>query len=423
MGGSEKTAAQRSRPRDRKQQIEKAAAEAFARSGYHAVSMQDIADTVGITATALYRHFPNKYALFSHTALSFADRLLAVTEEAASKEYSSQHEARLVLEELIDAISGEFVANRSINGVYRWESRYLEGDDRALLNNRLAVFGSRLQRVHTAYRPGLPDQERLLLLIATFSVISSVTLHNTRIAKARLRSLLNTLAWRLLDIDVETYRGRTVSNFTRPLREVDTPQGRPGSPRREHLVDAGIKLFAERGYNDVRIEDLAAEVGLTPSGVYRHFEGKTALLASAYDRAAEWLEDAAVAAEAGTAEEQLRLLCNYYVEHSFRSANLMRVYFSEQGNLTPTEQKRFLQMERDHATRWSSLLQEVHPDLNSRDATVPLYAFFSIIGEQLALLPEYDGYATARSLAFADALLGLGAAPGPGPVSSPSPES
>ncbi|GAA2827059.1 TetR family transcriptional regulator [Leucobacter komagatae] len=409
MASSEKTAAQRSRPRDRKQQIEKAAAEAFARSGYHPVSMQDIADTVGITATALYRHFPNKYALFAHTAFAFADRLLSATEEASSREVLSRQEARLVIEELIDAVAGEFVADRSINGIYRWEGRHLKGDDRAKLNRKLAVVGSRLTIPYAVYRPDVPEHERTIILIAAFSVLSSVTMHTTRIAKPRLRARLNELAWRLLDIDVGAYADGSVRRTPFPDWEAEEGPSAQGSPRREQLLQAGIKLFAEHGYNDATIEDLAAAVSLTPSGVYRHFAGKSELLTAAYDRASAWLDKAGEAARAQSQSpaEELRLLCGYYVDHSFRSADLMRVYFSEQGNLDPSDLKHFVQMQRDHVARWTALFHEVHPDLSARDAPVPLYAFFSIIGDQMTFLPEYDDFASSRLLAFSDVLLDM----------------
>ena len=48
----------RRRPKDRKAQVERAAAEAFSASGYHAVHMEAIAAKVGISAAALYRHYP-----------------------------------------------------------------------------------------------------------------------------------------------------------------------------------------------------------------------------------------------------------------------------------------------------------------------------------------------------------------------------
>jgi AcrR family transcriptional regulator len=63
-----------SRPRNRKAQIVSIAAELFHRQGYHAVTMEEIASAVGITAGALYRHFRNKQELLARTVL---DGLLA----------------------------------------------------------------------------------------------------------------------------------------------------------------------------------------------------------------------------------------------------------------------------------------------------------------------------------------------------------
>src|SRR5262245_47922615 len=68
----------RRRPRDRRAQIAAAAAEAFGSFGYHGVSMEDIASRLDISSTALYRHYPSKYALFREEAL----RLAALSTEA-----------------------------------------------------------------------------------------------------------------------------------------------------------------------------------------------------------------------------------------------------------------------------------------------------------------------------------------------------
>lgn len=66
LGVTEPTAA--TRPRNRRQLIVEAAGRVFGEHGYHAASMEKIAAAVGITAAALYRHFPNKYALFAECA-------------------------------------------------------------------------------------------------------------------------------------------------------------------------------------------------------------------------------------------------------------------------------------------------------------------------------------------------------------------
>lgn len=63
------------RPKDRKAKIAAAAAIAFSERGYPAVGVEDIASSVGISGSALYRHFPNKYAMFRHAALELTDAL------------------------------------------------------------------------------------------------------------------------------------------------------------------------------------------------------------------------------------------------------------------------------------------------------------------------------------------------------------
>src|SRR5690242_2270000 len=72
--------ATRRRPKDRKAQVERAAAEAFSAAGYHAVGMEAIAAKVGISAAALYRHYPSKYDLFRAAVLNLGQQLVDYTD-------------------------------------------------------------------------------------------------------------------------------------------------------------------------------------------------------------------------------------------------------------------------------------------------------------------------------------------------------
>ena len=74
-----RTSGIRRRPKDRKAQIARASAEAFSALGYHAVSMEAIASRVGISATALYRHYPSKYDLFRDAVLALGEQLVQCT--------------------------------------------------------------------------------------------------------------------------------------------------------------------------------------------------------------------------------------------------------------------------------------------------------------------------------------------------------
>ena len=90
----------RRRPKDRKAQIASVAAEAFSEQGYHAVSMDDIAHRVGVSAAALYRHSPSKYDLFRTAVLALSQQLVDATalpgEPAATEDEAAQTYDRLI---------------------------------------------------------------------------------------------------------------------------------------------------------------------------------------------------------------------------------------------------------------------------------------------------------------------------------------
>lgn len=79
-------------------------------------------------------------------------------------------------------------------------------------------------------------------------------------------------------------------------RAVAHPAGReprrgPGRPRREdadarraEIIEAAVRLFAERGFAGTTIEAVALTVGATKRTVYRHFTDKTGLFFAAVEQ-------------------------------------------------------------------------------------------------------------------------------------------
>ncbi len=51
----------------------------------------------------------------------------------------------------------------------------------------------------------------------------------------------------------------------------------PGPQRRDTILDAAQKLFAEGGLHGVSIDEIAREVDVSPAILYRHFDSKQAL--------------------------------------------------------------------------------------------------------------------------------------------------
>lgn len=68
-----------------KEQILKIAGELLAKRGYWGVSMQDIADVLGITKAALYYHFPSKQALTRALLEQTYKEFFSAVEEAGSR--------------------------------------------------------------------------------------------------------------------------------------------------------------------------------------------------------------------------------------------------------------------------------------------------------------------------------------------------
>ncbi|MCE7006157.1 TetR/AcrR family transcriptional regulator [Kibdelosporangium philippinense] len=63
-------------PPSRREQILAAAAELFARHGFHGVGIDDIGAAVGISGPALYRHFRSKDAMLGEMLTSISEELL-----------------------------------------------------------------------------------------------------------------------------------------------------------------------------------------------------------------------------------------------------------------------------------------------------------------------------------------------------------
>lgn len=86
------------------------------------------------------------------------------------------------------------------------------------------------------------------------------------------------------------------------------PGGRlPASERREQLIETAYSVFAEKGYRDASMNDIAEAAGVTKPVLYQHFASKRELFLTLLRRGASSLgEDVALAAGgAATPREQV----------------------------------------------------------------------------------------------------------------------
>lgn len=65
-----------------------------------------------------------------------------------------------------------------------------------------------------------------------------------------------------------------------------------GAASRQRLLDAGLELFAERGYSATSVDALCRHAGIVKTALYWHFGSKEGLLTAVLDRVAtEWMEE------------------------------------------------------------------------------------------------------------------------------------
>src|ERR1700757_2914572 len=83
-------------------------------------------------------------------------------------------------------------------------------------------------------------------------------------------------------MNVSTLGGSAIAERT-PREE--RPRTRTPDPeRKERILAAAADLIAQKGYHAVSIAEIGAAAGITGSGIYRHFESKSAVLVALFDR-------------------------------------------------------------------------------------------------------------------------------------------
>jgi AcrR family transcriptional regulator len=375
----------RRRPKDRKSQIARAAAEAFSALGYHAVSMESIASRVGISATALYRHYPSKYDLFRDAVLTLGEQLVECTAFADDAPADAG-----TLRRLISALTDTALANRESGGLYRWEARYLRGDDQATLDGQVRTVNRRIQLPLMALRPQLTSRQRWMLSSSMLSVIGSIVDHRAKLPAIQIRALLAEVATAISTADVPEPPEGSETGGSRRRVGVDPS-------KYEALLTESVHLFNRKGYRDTTMEEIASAVGMPTSGIYRYFSGKNDILAAIYRRAADRLssEASSILGSSSDPEEALTSLIDAYVTRSFAHPELAYVYYTERANMAPADQRILRNLQRATVESWVRLVVEIRSDWTLGQARFAVHAAMALVID-VGRLMHYDNTAQSR---------------------------
>ena len=132
----------------------------------------------------------SKYELFRDAVLDLGQQLVDCT--AFADEDADDPQA--TLRRLVAVLTDTALASRESGGLYRWEARYLRGDDQATLNSQLRTVHRRIQRPLMVIRPELTSRQRWTLSTSMLSVIGSIVDHRAKLPAVSIRALLAELA-------------------------------------------------------------------------------------------------------------------------------------------------------------------------------------------------------------------------------------
>lgn len=345
----------RRRPRDRKQQILTVARELFVEKGYPNVSMALIAEQVGITAGALYRHFRNK----------------AVLLERVVDDSFSWLGSPITQIDFGDAIaeSMALVADRPyLADLWTRESRYLPADKRAELQERMRAWNESLAPALLRRRPDLDPGNVELLLWSIQSMISGI----------------GRQAWRAPASDrIAAVHAGLQASVAAALVPTGAELGLERqrlfpSSMRERLLSAAFQQFNERGYDDTSLASLGAAVDVTGPNLYSHYESKADLLAAVLERGAHalWLGlNDALATSSEPAEAVAKLARSYVVRARYWASSVE----DPKGN--DDLESAVQAFRREYIAEWVALLVQARPEVNQRQARLKVQLALSLVGD------------------------------------------
>jgi AcrR family transcriptional regulator len=304
------------------------------------------------------------------------------------------------LDRLIDALIDVTLANRNSGGLYRWQARYLRPQDQKQLMDQLRVANRRIQKPLLAIRPNLSSSQRWMTSAGVLSVIGSVVDHRVKMPAEDIRALLVDVCRKLLSAQLPT-PGDPVVNPIRQQLFSDTGVY-------ESLLHAAVTLFNERGYRETSMEQIAAEVGIPTSGIYRYFSGKSDILATVMRRAADRISgELSVILGVDTDPRSVLLrLIEAYVATSFANPELAFVYYTERVNLAPVDEVPLRNVQRSTIASWVRLLTSARTGLSATQARFLVHAAMALVVD-VGRLAHYGAGDCAHSQACVRQLMEL----------------
>jgi AcrR family transcriptional regulator len=153
------------------------------------------------------------------------------------------------------------------------------------------------------------------------------------------------------------------------------------SDRRLQLLSAAERLFAERGFLAVRLEDIGAAAGVSGPAIYRHFPNKESMLVELLVGISTRLLAGArdVTARSPDAAAALDGLIDFHLDFALGEPNLIRIQDRDLAHLPPIAERQVRKAQRQYVEVWVAVLRELNPELAEADARLTAHAVFGLL--------------------------------------------
>jgi AcrR family transcriptional regulator len=150
------------------------------------------------------------------------------------------------------------------------------------------------------------------------------------------------------------------------------------SMRDRAILDASMRLFYERGYDGVGVDEIGAASGVSGPAIYRHFKSKDEILATLFDEAMDRLLMLAGVPRDDPIED-LRALARAHAEFALDDRELLSVYAREDRSLEGDHRRRLHRRQRQFVERWRTALARIDQTLDDGELTSMAYALIGML--------------------------------------------
>jgi AcrR family transcriptional regulator len=155
--------------------------------------------------------------------------------------------------------------------------------------------------------------------------------------------------------------------------------------RKERILVAAAALGARRGFDAISMADIGAQAGIVGSGIYRHFDSKTAILVAMADRVMDRLmtRAAEIISAFPDGRQSLSMLVRDHIEVALTDRDALAVYHREVRTLPEDERRRLSRAQRHYIEEWVHLLAPLRPDLADGEVRLAVHAAIGAIQSTL----------------------------------------